>query len=200
MVSEHRSGLGEAAGPSTSHLALLRHYEPVIRYVHGELFYPMSVEDYLAESRLVAGSGEHLEVLAERGTLTPDRLARLGRSQANRNLSLEHVDAPLDRKSYRRWRQRPEREKFKSSSRFAAVGLPARLIDSALRLTLILRGSVPGGFAAAAQVAYLRGAHHEQPRYYGHVTSDGGYTILQYWFEETVTADGEPKEVVLSLH
>ncbi len=112
----------------------------------------------------------------------PDRLARLGRSQANRNLSLEHVDAPLDRKSYRRWRQRPEREKFKSSSRFAAVGLPARLIDSALRLTLILRGSVPGGFAAAAQVAYLRGAHHEQPRYYGHVTSDGGYTILQYWY------------------
>lgn len=173
---------GAAPYPAAEQMALLRRFEPVIRYVRGELFFPMSVDDYIAESRLVAGTGDDLEVLAERGSLTRDLLAQLGRSHASRNLSLEHVDAPLDRAAYRRWRRRPDREKFKPSSRFAAVGLLSRLIDIVVRLTLILRGSVPGGFVAAAQQACARGPHHDEAHYYGHVSTDGGYTILQYWY------------------
>ena len=33
-------------------LTLLRQYEPVIRYNRGELFYPCSVEDFVAGSAL----------------------------------------------------------------------------------------------------------------------------------------------------
>ncbi|MDN5794550.1 MAG: hypothetical protein L0H79_02220 [Intrasporangium sp.] len=163
-------------------LALLRRFEPVIRYVHGELFLPMSVADYVADSRLVARDGQQVRVLAERGSLTLDGLAELGLSEADHNLSLEHVEAALNRREYRAWRRRPEREKFRASSRFAAVSLPSRLIDVGLRLTLLLRGRVPGGFAAAAHEAYVRSEHYQQPHYYAHVTCDGGYTILQYWY------------------
>jgi hypothetical protein len=30
-------------------IALLREYEPIVRYNHGELFFPAAVEGYLAE-------------------------------------------------------------------------------------------------------------------------------------------------------
>lgn len=185
MGSEPRAGSDPAPDPPldpAEQLALVRRFEPVIRYVRGELFLPMSVDDYIAQSRLVARGDGPAQVLAERGSLTPDRLAELGVTQAGRSLSLEHVAAPLGRREYRSWRRRPERERFRASSRFAAVGLLSRLIDIALRLTLLLRGRVPGGFAAAAHAAYLDSAHHAEPHYYAHVTRDGGYTILQYWY------------------
>ncbi|MGV1007998.1 MAG: hypothetical protein ACOYBY_05235 [Dermatophilaceae bacterium] len=162
-------------------LALVHRFEPVLRYTMGELFYPMAVEDYLAGARLVASRGT-VEVLADRGTLTPDGLGRLGRVHGSRSLSLEHVDKELDRASYRRWRRRADRERFKPASRFAAVGLFSRLIDSGLRVTLLLRGSVPGGFTAAAQVAYAKTGATARPTYYAHVTTDGGYTVIQYWY------------------
>jgi hypothetical protein len=155
----------------------------VIRYVRGELFFPMSVEDYLMPSRLVAGSTkEDLDVLADRGHLTPDSLAALGRAHSSRSLSIQHVESPLSRAAHAAWRRRPDRERFRASSRFAAVGMPSRLIDVGLRLTLLLRGRVPGGFTAAAHQAYARSEHNDRPHYYAHVTTDGGYTILQYWY------------------
>ncbi|WP_347355052.1 hypothetical protein [Intrasporangium sp.] len=163
-------------------LALVRRFEPVIRYTHGELFLPMSVADYVVGSRLVARDGNGPIVLAERGSLTLDGLAELGLSEADHALSLEHVGAALQRRDYRAWRRRPERDRFRASSRFAAVSLPSRLIDVGLRLTLLLRGRVPGGFAAAAHEAYLHSPHYRKPHYYAHVSRDGGYTVLQYWY------------------
>ena len=168
--------------PPEQRLTLLRRFEPAIRYTTGELFFPMSVEDYVAASRLVETRGDEKREVAPRGSLTLDRLAELGRADTSQRLSLEHVDKALDRKAYRQWRRRPGRDHFRASSRFAAVGLLARLIDSIMRLTLLLRGSVPGGLAAAAQQLYAASAHHDQAVYYGHVTEDGGYTVLQYWY------------------
>lgn len=178
----HGNPLGESALDEATQLALVRRFEPVIRYVRGELFFPMSVEDYLMPSRLVAGSTKDPEVLADRGHLTPDSLAALGRAHSSRSLSIQHVESPLSRAAYAAWRRRPDRERFRASSRFAAVGMPSRLIDVGLRLTLLLRGRVPGGFTAAAHQAYARSEHHDRPHYYAHVTTDGGYTILQYWY------------------
>ena len=36
---------------------LLRRYEPVVRYTHGEFFFPMTADDYVAECDLWAVDG-----------------------------------------------------------------------------------------------------------------------------------------------
>jgi ribosomal protein L29 len=56
------------------------------------------------------------------------------------------------------------------------------LIDSVLRLTLLLRGRVPGGYTGAVQQAYASTPHHDDCFYYGHVSRDAGYVVLQYWY------------------
>lgn len=167
----------------TEDLELLRRFEPVVRYNKGELFFPASVADFVASSALYrARHRADPELIAERGTLDLAALAELGREHVGQQLYLRQVDEPLSRKQFRAWRKRPDREKFHFSSRFAAVGLLSRFIDAVMRLTLLLRGNVPGGYAAAAQVAYAATPSHGQCFYYGHVTRDGGYVILQYWY------------------
>jgi hypothetical protein len=163
-------------------LALLRRFEPVIRFNHGELFYPTSVEDFVASSALYDAGPKEPEIIAERGTLDLNSLAHLGREHAGKTLFLQQVDKPLNRKQYKQWKRRANREKFKFSSRFAAVGLIGRFVDALMRLTLLLRGNVPGGYAAASHIAYTSTPRHEQCYYYGHVSRDAGYVILQYWF------------------
>lgn len=163
-------------------LDLLRRFEPELRFTAGELFFPMSVEGYLRGASLVAGSGSSAVEIAAPGTLTPDLLAKLAREHTGQPQSLSGVEHSLDRAAYRSWRKN-ERPSFRSSSRFAAVGLPARLVDLLLRLTLLMRGRVPGGFAAAAHQAYLAGAGPEPAGvYYGRVVEDAGYLVLQYWY------------------
>ena len=55
-------------------LGLLRQYEPILRFTHGELFFPMPAERYLESAALLAGSdgagaaGRHPGGRAERGT------------------------------------------------------------------------------------------------------------------------------------
>jgi hypothetical protein len=163
-------------------MRLLRRFEPVIRYTAGELFLPMAVQDYVANCALVEGTGQRRVVRAEPGTLTLDELAALGRRTAGGGLSLEQVATPLDRRQYRAWRRRPDRVPFAASSRFAAVGLLARLVDAVFRVTLLLRGRVPGGFTAAAQQLYAGTPGYQRPVYYGRVVQDAGYVVLQYWY------------------
>ena len=154
----------------------------MIRYNRGELFYPCSVEDFVAGSALFRRTDDEPEELAARGSLTLDRLAELGRVHVGDIIYLQQVDGPLTRKEYKAWRKRPDRVKFKTSSRFAAVGLLSRFVDAIMRLTLLLRGRVPGGYAAAAHNAYMNTPTKDDCHYYGHVTRDGGYLVLQYWY------------------
>lgn len=163
-------------------LALLQHFEPVIRYNAGELFYPTRVDEYVASAALFAKEGKELVEVAAPGTLNLDRLGELGRQVNGPSLSLRRVAEPLDRAGFRAWRKDPARDRFRPSSRFAAVGLLSRLIDAVMRLTLLLRGRVPGGYAAASQIAYAADADPDRCTYYGHVTTDGGYIVLQYWY------------------
>jgi hypothetical protein len=164
-------------------LALLRRYEPVIRFTRGELFFPAAVEPYIEQCALLRRDRAGDQLVAAAGTLTLDLLAEYGRRHPGDSLNLQCVPAPLSRRELRRWRGRGGRPTFRSSSRFAAVGLLARFIDAVLRLTLVLRGKVPGGFAAAAQRAYSTTTTAEEDYvYYGAVTTDGGYLVLQYWY------------------
>ena len=100
-----------------------------------------------------------------------------------RDLSLRFVERPLTRSEYRSWRREPGRARLApGSGRFAVVGLLGRLIDAAFRLSLLVRGRVPGGTTAAAEQNYRARADRDSYPYYGRVTRDRGFVALQYWF------------------
>jgi hypothetical protein len=177
-----RAGGDERFGPADD-LALMRAHEPVVRFTAGELFPPTAAGPYVEQCGLWAGPGDGrgaTEQLVAPGGLTVERLAELGRRHRDRTLSLRFVAEPPDRAALRAWR-REDRPRLRGGGRFAAVGLFTRTIDSILRVSLLLRGRVPGGLVAAAELAAR--AHLEPGRctYHGRVVRDGGWTVLQYW-------------------
>ncbi len=144
-----------------SDLDLLRAFEPVVRYTNGELFFPTGVEHYLAECDLLVGPSEReRRVLVPQGELTPASLATFI-APPGESLYLRLVQKPLNGLELRRWRSRPGRIPFSAPGRLARVGLFARLLDAGFTASLLLRGSVPGGTAAAAQIKY---AHARETR------------------------------------
>ncbi|WP_344619455.1 hypothetical protein [Dactylosporangium salmoneum] len=165
-------------------LALLRAYEPVIRYTAGELFLPTAVDAYVGQAGLWRRRpGERRdECLARPGEVTLERLAAEGKRFAGDGLYLRLVDSPMHGAEYRRWRREGAQPSFRPSSRFAAVGLFARLVDAGLRLSLLLRGTVPGGTRAAAHRLYVTRMRANDHPYYARVSRDGGYVALQYWY------------------
>jgi hypothetical protein len=176
-----------AGAGAAKDLRLLRRYEPVLRYTEGELFLPMPVEDYLEKcslwrtgSRRGRGRGAAQRLCAP-GELTPTLLAKI--SAPGRDLSLRFVERALGRRELRAWRRDAGRPRLAAGgSRFAAVGLLSRFIDAVMRLSLLLRGRVPGGTTAAAQQNYWAHADPHNCPYYGRVTRDRGFIALQYWF------------------
>ena len=177
---------GTAGVGAAEDLRLLRRYEPVLRFTEGELFLPMPVEAYLGKCSLwrtgaKRGRGGPTERLCAPGELTPTRLAQIGGQGSD--LSLRLVERTLDRKELRTWRRDPSRPRLAAGiSRFAAVGLLSRFIDAVMRLSLLLRGRVPGGTTAAAEQDYRAHVDPDGCPYYGRVTRDRGFVVLQYWF------------------
>lgn len=159
-------------------LRLLTRYEPVIRYTAGELFLPTHVDGFLARAALWRGG----ECLVPAGELDAATLAERGERHRGEVLYLRYAERPLRGAAYRRWRQGQAGSAIRPGDRFAAVGLTARLVDAALRLSLLMRGAVPGGTRAAAHVEYERRPSPDVRPYYGRVCRDGGYLVLQYWF------------------
>jgi hypothetical protein len=177
---------------SAADLALLRAYEPVVRFTEGELFLPTAAGPYVARCGLWAaperrgaegrgaGGRRAAELLVPPGELTLERLGRVGREHHDRSLQLRFVTGPPDRAALRAWR-RQERPRLRGTGRFAAVGLFTRTIDSVLRVSLLLRGRVPGGLVAAAELAARDHLEPGRCTYHGRVVRTGGYTVLQYW-------------------
>ena len=166
-----------------SDLDLLRAYEPVVRYTDGELFYPAGVEGYLAQCDLLVGTSEtDRRVLVPPGELTTETLATFD-APLGQSLYLRLVQQPLDSAELRRWRSRPGRVPFSAPGRLARVGLFARLMDAGFTASLLLRGSVPGGTAGAAQIKYAQ-THESDPRYvyHGRVIRENGWICLHYLF------------------
>ncbi len=167
----------------TTDLELLRAYEPVIRYTNGELFFPTAVEPYLAECDLLVGTSEgHTRLLVERGgldtTILADQTAPPGET-----LFLRLVQEPLGGVALAQWSRRPGRPIFRAPGRLARVGLFARLIDAGFNASLLLRGKVPGGTAAAASVKY-EAARATDARYvyHGRVVRRDGWIVLHYLY------------------
>lgn len=181
---------GGVLPPGLDQLAVARRFEPVVRYTQGELFFPMAVEDYVARaalwSRSAVPTGRRDRArtrLADHGELTLDGLLDRAAEHRDRRLELRTVPGPLTRRERLQWRRRPDRARLSSTSRLATVGLIGRLIDVLFRLSLVIRGAVPGGLTAAIQQAHPTPADPQAAHpYYAHVSTDGRYLVVQYWF------------------
>jgi hypothetical protein len=164
-------------------LELLRAYEPIIRYTDGELFFPSAVEPYLAECDLLVGTSEgHTRLLVGRGGLDAAMLAEQT-APPGETLFLRLVQEPLGGVGLAQWSRRPGRPIFRAPGRLARVGLFARLVDAGFNASLLLRGKVPGGTAAAASVKY-EAARAVDPRYvyHGRVVQRDGWIVLHYLY------------------
>jgi hypothetical protein len=164
-------------------LALLRRFEPIIRYTQGEYFFPMAVDPYVAECDLWAGSptGGH-ELLVPVGALTVGTLPPWQAKAPDRSLFLRFVQQPLSGIALAR-DDRPRRAPFSAPSRLARVGILARLIDTGFDLSLLVRGTVPGGTVGAAEVKYAQmRASDPTYTYYGRVVRQAGWTVCHYLF------------------
>jgi hypothetical protein len=185
MISDDMSTVNTrvpAAGVQDSDLALLRAYEPVVRFTEGELFRPTAVGPYVDQCSLWAGvRGGDLTLIVPAGELTLDRLCEASVVHQGRRLFLRFVEQPLGRAEYLRWLRIP-RERLRATGRFTTTGVFGRLVDAGMRASLLLRGKVPAGLAAAAETIYRERLEADRFTYYGRVVRDGGYVCLQYWF------------------
>lgn len=164
--------------------SLLRRFEPVLRFTYGELFFPMPAERYLERCDLLAGTSLFdARVLVPAGELTTARLEAAGDAPPGEVRFLRFVQEPLNPLELARFTQRPGRPQFQAPGRLARVGLLARILDAGLVASLLVRGKVPGGTAAAASVKY-EAIRAEDPRvsYHGRVVRQGGWILLQYLF------------------
>ena len=167
-----------------SDLELLRRHEPILRFTRGELFLPMPTQGYVEACDLLSGPTiREATVVAPAGSLTLDSLGAIGDPPPGHSQYLRFVPAPMSAVELSRWRGRPDRPPFIAPGRLARVGLPARLVDAGLVTSLLLRGRVPGGTAAAAErrYAFIR-EHDSRVSYHGRVIRTEGWVVLHYLF------------------
>ncbi len=164
-------------------IALLKRYEPIVRYNNGELFFPTAVDGYLAECDLLMGRNERDQVVVvAHGSVSRDALGNY-MAEPGKSLYLRLVQKPLNGFELARWQVRGDRPHFRAAGRLARVGLFGRLLDAGFNASLLLRGTVPGGTAAAAQIKYAA-AFKNDPRYvyYGRVVRRRGWIVLHYLY------------------
>jgi hypothetical protein len=167
---------------------LLRRYEPILRFTQGELFFPRAVDEYVRACSLweLTTDKRAIELVPE-GELTLEKLATFDTLPAGHVLYLRFVREPLSPLEYQRWMNRPGRPEFKAPGRLARVPLISRIGDAFFDLSLVVRGTLPGGTSAAAEIE-TRELNKRDPRYvyYGRVVRDGGWVVLQYLFFYTM--------------
>ena len=127
-------------------LELLRQYEPILRFTHGEMFFPMPAERYLEAARPARrATAQELRVVVPSGELDEARLVAEGETDAAAIRFLRFVQAPMNPIELARFNQRPDRDSFEAPGRLARVGILARILDAALVASLLVSGKVPGG-------------------------------------------------------
>ncbi|MDD1751976.1 MAG: hypothetical protein LUQ38_02660 [Methanotrichaceae archaeon] len=165
-------------------LMLLQKFEPVLRFTKGELFFPSAVDGYLERCSLWIRDkyGQEKQLAAE-GELSAEKLANFKEIRSDQVYFLRLVDEPMGVLEYQSWLLRSDKPAFRNMGRMARVGLFSRVIDSFVDASFLIRGVVPGGTTAAAEVRY-RDMMDEDPRYvyYARVLREGGYIILHYIF------------------
>lgn len=165
-------------------LELLRRFEPIVCYTNGEMFFPTATDEFIKGASLwINGPNGYVHRLVSEGQLTPEVLATYDEVPPNHVLYLRSVDEPLRGPAYLRWLSSPAHPPFKAPGRLARVPLWSRIVDSLFEISLLLRGRVPGGFTASAQIEYAEALKRDPRRsYHARVVRDGGWIVLQYLF------------------
>ncbi|MER6626544.1 hypothetical protein, partial [Streptomyces sp. NPDC000931] len=165
-----------------SDLELLRAHEPVLMCTKGELFFPTDVDAYVRSCSLwIEEPGGRESVIVPAGELTLDRLSQAEEEWPGRHKHLRFVQEETLREEARRFKG-IARSVIPKSGRLAAVGVLGRVLDILMKLSLLIRGAVPGGVTFAAVTRYRERVDNGGATYYGRVTREGGYIVLQYWF------------------
>jgi hypothetical protein len=169
--------------------ALLKRFEPILKFTQGEQFYPFAVEDYVNKASLWAKSSKlPPEELVAEGELNLECLGQMQLEGSDTVYYLQFISpmnlAEMAELRFNELRDAIKTKEFKPSrSRLARVGYLARLVDTAFSLILLLRGRVPGDSAAASMLTYKKIlAENKSFQYYGRVIRENGWIILQYWY------------------
>ena len=177
--------------------ALLRRFEPVLRFTRGEQFYPLDVASYVRACSLWVQRGNEEPIcVVPRGKLTLETLAQ----QPLDEFGAVHYLRFTDPRSFREVYSRGAREELRrrrlltegdqktkkifrtGKGRLARVGYTSRFADALYEIALLARGRVPGESTAAGSVAYGRIMDEgERYVYHGRVMRQNGWTVLQYW-------------------
>jgi hypothetical protein len=190
MTGAARPAGVEAPSPADADRALLRRFEPVVRYTRGEQFFPMDVEPYVRACSLWSQRpNEEPMCLTPEEALTLDKLAQPLSGDFSTVVFLKFIE-PLNIAELAAYAvqeglaRKDPRDVFHAGyGRLARVGYGSRFVDALFSITLLARGRVPGDTAAAAAIEYKRMMReHEHYRYYGRVLSRNGWVVLQYWF------------------
>lgn len=170
--------------------ALLKRFEPVIRYTRGEKFFPFSVERYVKACSLwMQRPGEEPTCLVPEGQLTLEKLAEPRAYGFGAIYYLKFIE-PLNVKDLAIYRlkqglrKKDPKDVFRAGrGRLARVGYGSRFVDALFSLTLLARGRVPGDTAAAAALSYEQALRAQEGFcYYGRAIRQNGWLALQYWF------------------
>lgn len=177
--------------PAThEHVTLLQRFEPVLRFTHGERFFPLDVERYVNNSSFwVQRPDQPSERIYKQGELTLDRLGQSRHEPFETIQYLKFIE-PLsitELASYQLQqtltKEGREQAFHAGAGRLARVGYGSRLLDALFSFSLLVRGRVPGDTAAAAALRYKQmQAENEQYQYYGRVIEQEGWLVLQYWY------------------
>lgn len=175
---------------AASDLALLRRFEPVVRYTKGEPFFPTDVEQYVRRCSLWVHSPDGEEdLLVPEGEMTMDKLVE-ARPEPFGTVEFLRFIHPLTLAESARVLAGEDRLRRQSGNvfhagqgRLARGGLLPRVFDAGFSASLLLRGTVPGATSAAAELEYARMQEEDENYvYHGRVVRHNGWTILQYWF------------------
>jgi len=159
--------------------ALIRKYEPVLRFHHDENFYPIQVENYLSKCSLHVIKDKNGVMRIPPPYVALDDLALFSTT----NYFLVYADREeVDESEAQRLRDLIEREK----SAKGIFDLPEAIEEAiAARSIDVLHAfkpfSMPEEIFKQAKVNY-GGLDQQAPNYYYRVTRADGYTMLQYWF------------------
>lgn len=169
--------------------ALLRRYEPIIKFTRGEQFFPMDAESYIRCCSLwIKRPNEEPRQLIPAGQLTPDLLAEPYQDELGTVRYLQFTEplkaTEMAAKALRRRKEAHGEMLFHAGTgRLARVGYTSRVVDALFSVSLLARGRVPGDLATAAAEVYnsllLQDDRHI---YHGRVIEDGPWVVLQYWF------------------
>jgi hypothetical protein len=164
-------------------IALLRRFEPALRFTLGEQFFPMDTAAYVAACGLWEHRANVVDVcVAPAGTLTLERLGELSEGQRD-GLYYLKPEATLAKSGAAVSHRKLYADFHAGGGRLARVGYISRLTDAIAALSLLVRGHLPTDAAAEAAATYQQmQAEHEIFRYCGRVLHQAQWTVLQYWF------------------